>query len=257
MENFERRRRILELINDQYSVKVTELSARLYVSEATIRRDLEKLEKGGHLKRIYGGAVRLESIDTETPLDVRRSQNSTAKENIALLAVTQLESGSVISLDSSTTVLYLCPHLRAFENLTVLTHGIKPIEELQHYKNINLYSAGGLMLRGPYTLSGEFTRNFFRSFYTDAAFISCKGLSMEHGISWAYDEEAALRQIMLNNTRKRVLLCDSGKFDQTYTSKLFSFELIDVVITDAPPSPQWHAFFETRNIRLLYPKNHR
>lgn len=253
METVERRKQILHLLNDQYVVKVTDLSQALFVSEATIRRDLEKLEKSGHLKRIYGGAVQVGSIDTETPVDVRRQLNAAAKEKIALLAAREIVSGNVISMDSSTTVLYLSPHLRSFENLTVLTHGVKTIEELQHFKNINLYCSGGLMLRNSYSFAGEFARRFFSSFYTDVAFVACKGISIDHGISWAYDEEAALRKIMLGNTKKRVLLCDSTKFGNTYTSTMFGFECIDTIITDKDPGTAWVDFFEHQHVRLVFP----
>lgn len=253
METRERRKRILEALNTQYTIKVADLSRDLFVSEATIRRDLEKLERSGHLKRIYGGAMQVGSIDTETPVDVRRQLNAGAKEKISQLAVREIRSGQVISMDSSTTVLYLVPHLRAFENLTVLTHGVRTVEELQHFKNINLYCSGGLMLRNSYSFAGEFARRFFSSFYTDISFFACKGISMEHGISWAYDEEAALRKIMLNNTKKRILLCDSTKFDSTYTSTMFGFESIDILITDKDPGPVWRNFLMEHRVQLIYP----
>ena len=104
-----------------------------------------------------------------------------------------------------------------------------------------------------YSFSGEYARRFFSSYYTDIAFFACKGISMEHGISWAYDEEAALRKIMLNNTRKRILLCDSTKFNATYTSTLFGFESIDILITDKDPGPDWTAFLERQQVQLIYP----
>lgn len=253
METQERREKILQALSEQYSIKVTDLSRELFVSEATIRRDLEKLEKSGHLKRVYGGAMQVGSIDTETPVDVRRQLNAAAKEKIALLAIREIQSSQVIAMDSSTTVLYIAPHLRAFDNLTVLTHGVKTVEELQHFKNINLYCSGGLMLRNSYSFAGEFARRFFASFYTDVAFFACKGISMEHGISWAYDEEAALRKIMLNNTQKRILLCDATKFGKTYTSTMFGFESIDIIITDKDPGPEWIEFFEKHHVRLIFP----
>lgn len=139
METQERREKILQALTDQYTVKVTDLSRELYVSEATIRRDLEKLERSGHLKRIYGGAMQVGSIDTETPVAVRRQLNAVAKGKIAQLAIREIKSGQIIAMDSSTTVLYLAPHLRSFENLTVLTHGVKTVEDLQHLK-ISIYT---------------------------------------------------------------------------------------------------------------------
>lgn len=253
METQERREKILQTLSEQYSVKVTDLSRDLFVSEATIRRDLEKLEKSGHLKRVYGGAMQVGSIDTETPVDVRRRLNAPAKEKIALLAIREIQSSQVITMDSSTTVMYIAPHLRAFDNLTVLTHGVKTVEELQHFKNINLYCSGGLMLRNSYSFAGEFARHFFASFYTDMTFIACKGISMEHGISWAYDEEAALRKIMLNSTKKRILLCDASKFGKTYTSTMFGFESIDILITDKDPGAEWHTFLDKHHVKLIFP----
>lgn len=253
METQERRERILQALGENYRIRVTDLSRELFVSEATIRRDLERLEKSGHLRRVYGGAMQVGSIDTETPIDVRRQQNAAAKKKIAQLAVGKIESGQVIAMDSSTTALYLAPHLRAFENLTVLTHGVQTIEELQHFKNLHLYSSGGLMLRNSYSFAGEFARRFFSSFYTDAAFVSCKGVSMENGISWAYDEEAALRKIMLAHSKKRILLCDSDKFNQTYTSTLFGFESVDTIITNKDPGPEWTEFFNAHQVELIFP----
>ena len=253
METFERREKILQALSAHYSVSVADLSRDLFVSEATIRRDLIKLERSGHLKRIYGGAVQIDSIDTETPIIVRRNLNSVAKEKIAKLAADEIKNGYVISMDSSTTVLQLSSYLHAFENLTVLTHGAKTVEELQHFKIINLYCSGGLMLRNSYSFVGEFTSQFFSSFYTDIAFCSCKGISMEHGISWAYDEEAALRKNMFNHSAKRILLCDSTKFNSTYTSTLFGFELVDILITDKDPGPEWQKYLAEKRVKLIYP----
>jgi DeoR/GlpR family transcriptional regulator of sugar metabolism len=107
MENNERQEAILKLLKDNNSVKVSKLSRGLFVSEATVRRDLEKLEKRGYLRRTYGGAMRIESLDSEIPLDLRRNENPKFKERISLLAVKQIENGNVISIDSSTTALYM------------------------------------------------------------------------------------------------------------------------------------------------------
>ena len=75
MTDVERREAILQQLKRHYSVKVTELSKLLYIGEATIRRDLKKLENGGYLKRVYGGAVRIDAVDRELPADVRQTDN--------------------------------------------------------------------------------------------------------------------------------------------------------------------------------------
>jgi DeoR/GlpR family transcriptional regulator of sugar metabolism len=103
--------------------------------------------------------------------------------------------------------------------------------------------------------NGTFTRNFFAAFHTDIAFISCKGISMDQGLSWTYEEDACVRKVMLENTRTRVLLCDHSKFGQVSTCKLFGLEHIDILVTDRHPGPQWEAFLREKNVRLICPKN--
>ena len=123
----ERREAILQQLKRHYSVKVTELSKLLYIGEATIRRDLKKLENGGYLKRVYGGAVRIDAVDRELPADVRQTDNPGAKMELCAVASKLIQDGMVLSMDSSTTVQFLGEYLPKFQNLTVLTQGQKLI----------------------------------------------------------------------------------------------------------------------------------
>lgn len=250
MTDVERREVILHELKKKFSVKVSDLSKMLYIGEATIRRDLKKLENGGYLKRVYGGAVRIDNIDRELPADVRQMDNIEAKVELCSTAATLIHNGNVLSMDSSTTVQFMGDLLSRFSGLTVLTQGQKLIEKLQ-YAPLNIYSSGGLLSKTTLSYNGTFTRNFFSSFYADIAFISCKGISMEHGMSWVYEEEASLRQIMLQNARLRVLLCDHSKFDKISSCKLFGFDMIDYLVTDSPPNEEWIEFLEKQNVQLL------
>lgn len=252
MTGIERREMILKQLKINYSVKVTELSKQLFIGEATIRRDLRKLEKSGHLKRVYGGAVRIDTVDRELPADVRQTDNSESKRSLCEVASRLIHDGNVLALDSSTTVQFLGDYLLGFTNIIVLTQGQKLIERLQ-YVPVNLYCAGGLLQKTTLSYNGMFTRSFFSSFHSDIAFISCKGISMQYGLSWVYEEEAYVRRIMLENAKKRVLLCDHTKFDVISSCKLFGFEMIDCLVTDRKPSLDWIRFLEEKNITLLYP----
>ena len=253
MIDVERRNKILQLLEDYHSVKVSDLSRTLFIGEATIRRDLSKLEQGGYLRRIHGGAVSLDQVDREIPADIRKVENAEKKVIIADLAAALIQSGNTISVDSSTTCLALASNLKKIPNLSVLTHSHILLDELR-YSNLNLYASGGLLTRHTLSYNGEVARRFFASFYADLAFVSCKGLSIDAGPSWVYDEEAALREIMLQNARKRVMLVDSSKFGIRATSQLFNFSLVDYLITDCRPGNEWIAFFERSHVTLLYPK---
>lgn len=253
MTDIERRELILQQLRLNYSVKVTELSKLLYIGEATIRRDLGKLEKGGYCKRVYGGAVRIDAIDRELPADVRQTDNSDAKITICAEAAMLIGDGSLISMDSSTTVQFLGDYLPRFHGLTVLTQGQKLLEKLQ-YAPVNVYCAGGLLQKTTQSYTGVFTRSFFSSFYADLLFFSCKGLSMTHGLSWVYEEEGSLRQTMMKNAKTRVLLCDHTKFDTVSSYKQDCFDEIDYLITDCAPSEAWQRFLASRHVELRYPK---
>lgn len=248
----ERREVILRQLKLNYSVRVAELSKLLFIGEATIRRDLKKLENAGYLKRVYGGAVRIDAVDRELPADVRQTDNLEAKLDLCAVASGLIRDGHVLSMDSSTTVQFLADYLPRFTNLTVLTQGQRLMEKLQ-YAPVNLYCAGGLLQKTTLSYNGTFTRHFFSSFCADIAFISCKAISMEHGLSWVYDEEACLRKIMLENAKCRVLLCDHSKFDDVSSCKLFGFEMIDYLVTDRQPSPDWMRFLQSKEVQLLYP----
>ena len=254
MIDIERRGIILKRLEEQHIVKVSDLSKELFIGEATIRRDLAKLEKAGYLKRIYGGAVHRDKIDRELPADVRRYENTEKKQAIASYASELISDNQIISIDSSTTCFFLAEVIKEYQNLTILTHSQPLIKELQ-YSSTNLYCSGGLLSKHTFSYGGEFARNFFSSFYADLSFISCKGISIIHGITLAYDEEASLRKIMLQHSNKRILLCDSTKFDKISTSRLFGFELIDILVTDTKPSQEWITYLQSENVQLICPGN--
>ena len=253
MTDIERREMILQQLRLNYSVKVAELSKLLYIGEATIRRDLGKLEKGGYCKRVYGGAVRIDAVDRELPADVRQADNLDAKIRICAEAAKLIADGALISMESSTTVQFLGDYLPRFHGLSVLTQGQKLLEKLQ-YAPVNVYCAGGLLQKTTQSYSGVFTRNFFSSFYADLLFFSCKGLSMEHGLSWVYEEEGSLRQIMMKNAKTKILLCDHTKFDSVSSYKQDCFHELDYLITDRAPSEAWQQFLAAHHITLRYPE---
>jgi DeoR family galactitol utilization operon repressor len=62
MNSFERRNKIVEMVNAQGSVLVLDLSNLFGISEVTIRADLRLLEEKGLLTRFHGGAARLAVI---------------------------------------------------------------------------------------------------------------------------------------------------------------------------------------------------
>ena len=126
----ERRNGILEKLQEDKKVVVGELSQLYKVSEETIRRDLERLEKEGLCTKSYGGAVFNENNNVEMPFNVRKKSNATGKQKIAELIADMVEDGEHILLDASTTAVYIAKALKRKRNLTVVTNSIEVLIEL-------------------------------------------------------------------------------------------------------------------------------
>ena len=128
----ERRNEILEKLQTDRRVVVSELSQIYDVSEETIRRDLEKLVNDGYAIKSYGGAVINENVNIELPFNIRKNRNIVGKQRIAELVSRIVKDGDSIMLDASSTAVYIAKALqeKGKKNLTVITNSIEIIIEL-------------------------------------------------------------------------------------------------------------------------------
>ena len=250
----ERRNIILERIQVEKKVIVSELSRDYEVSEETIRRDLEKLEEEGHIVKSYGGAVLNEASVMELPHNVRRSVNTVAKQRIAELVSREINENDHIFLDASTTAVYIARAIKPKEHLTVITNSIENLLELSLVTGWDIISTGGLLKPGTMSLYGWKTAEALASYHADKVFLSCKGLSIERGIMDGNDETAGIKQAMIAAAERVYLTVDHSKFDKTAFSQICGFGKIDTVITDREPEAAWRDYFKSQDIGLIYPE---
>ena len=121
----ERRNQILEKLQAEKKVLVSDLSQIYDVTEETIRRDLEKLEKSGLIIKSYGGAVLNESTNLDLPFNVRKNRNVVGKQKIAGMMRELIQDGDTIMLDSSSTAVFIARALKEKPNLTVITNSLE------------------------------------------------------------------------------------------------------------------------------------
>src|SRR5690606_20262479 len=115
---------ILELLKEDGSAKVVNLAKIFKVTVATIRQDLEKLEKEGLVVREHGG-VYLKNIEDQVRAFLLAQQdNLDKKERIARKCVEFIESGDTIILDSGSTTTEIAKKLTNIKNLTVITNAL-------------------------------------------------------------------------------------------------------------------------------------
>ena len=143
MLTLERQDEILAILQKNNSATVEELSNELYVSGATIRRDLREMEKQGLIKRSHGGAMLYKSSAEDSAFALREQENTGAKKIIANLATRLVSNGNILFLDSSSTVGFLIPQLNSFDSLSVTTTGLRNALLLSQTEHIKIYIAGG------------------------------------------------------------------------------------------------------------------
>ena len=228
----ERQKKIVEIVNERLSIRVTELSKIFSVTEETIRRDLEKLEKENLLMRSHGGAVSIEEDKGETSYLEREVTNAAEKKAIAAVAVCSIEPGDQIVLDASTTAWYVAKELPDMP-LTVLTNSIKVAIELSKKEQIKVISTGGTLLPQSLSYVGPLAERSLSMYHVNKAFLSCKGVHLEKGLSDLNESQALLKKQMMEISDEIILMVDSSKFGTRAFSQISPITKADCIITDS------------------------
>ena len=233
----DRYERIVELVNERGSIRVSELSGLCEVTEETIRRDLDRLERAGRLLRSHGGAVSLRERQPETPYAEREVMNAGEKQRIAREAVMLIKPGDRIVLDASTTAWYIASHLPDMP-LTVITNSMKVASELSSKERIEVISTGGQLSRRSMSFVGHLAERSLELYHVDKLFLSCKGFHFQHGISESNELQAMVKRKMISIADQVILIADSSKFGlQAFTHVAAASEL-NVIVTDFSPDAE-------------------
>ena len=139
----ERKNEILDKLRAEQRVLVSDLAEYYNVTEETIRRDLDKLEKEGYATKTYGGAILGNSTKTDLSYTIRNKTNVEAKTQIAALASRLIEDGDHLMLDDSSTSLYLAKKLKEKKNLTVITNSVELVVEFNGVEGWTIILTGG------------------------------------------------------------------------------------------------------------------
>ncbi len=234
MPFYEREEKILSALLEKETMSTQELSAKLFVSTPTLRRDLAKLEQMGKIIRTHKGAQLVKkSADEKIPFFLREQEQNDAKATMARRAVECIRDGNIIMLDGSTSAYNIIPHLSGFKNLIVITSSAKS-SFLLGRMGINNICTGGRMLTGSLCYIGEDAERTVKQYNADIVFFSSRGLTMDGILTDNCVEENSLRKVMLRHARKRVFLCDSSKLNHVYLHNLCHLSEVDEIICEQP-----------------------
>lgn len=248
----ERRNAILSKLYLDGKVIVSELSTEFDVTEETIRRDLEKLDKEGLVKKTYGGAVLVQNFSTDLPHSVRKRANVEAKQTIAEKISHMISDGDCIMIDSSSTVLYLLPFIKNLKNITLITNSVEALIELSDKDDWNIFSTGGKLKRGSLSLVGPSSEKMIRGFHVDYAICSAKGIDLNMGITDSNEKDSEIKQEIFASAEHKVLAVDSTKFDKISLIKVCDITNVDTIVTDSEPSSNWVEYLKSVNVNLIY-----
>ena len=232
----DRKLKILELLAGGGEVSVKELSKELFVTEATIRTDLDTLASLGKVARIHGGARITENrIIQEYTYQTRKSLNSQSKKEIGILAAGLVNSRDSILLDSSTTALAMAHALRNREELkdvTVIPTGIWTAIEMMGYDNFNVLLPGGYLRHTTGSITGLPTRDFFNGLIIQKAFLGAWGVSSENGLTDTHLLEIELKKNIVSRVKEIIVLVDGSKFTQSGLASFAAINQVAKIITD-------------------------
>ena len=230
---YDRRQGILKLLTEQQSATVKELAAKLFTSEASVRRDLDALEAEGYVHRVYGGVVLAKAGNHITPIGLRDGDNAAEKNLVAAQAAKLVCDGATIMLDASSTARRILKYLDGVRDLRIFTNNLRVFREIGNL-DARVWCTGGLYNEQNHAFIGPAAEDFIRSISADFLFFSSEGISEEGDISDVSEEETALRRIMLQRAARKYFLCDSSKIGVRRNFIVCNRTELDGVICNAP-----------------------
>ena len=251
MSQEQRKKYILNYLDKNESISIQNIVKSFNVSDITIRRDLNDLEKQGFLIRTHGGAIKSNITGGMFDFDNKTVQFRNQKIAICKYASHYIEEDDTIYMDCGTTVYYLAKYLSKFHRLRVITNSLPVISELLPFPGIKVYLIGGELDSSRKALYGPMTENLLNRYNADKAFIGAGGVSVAHGLS-STDEKGASVTIKMAESAKQVfLLCDSSKLERDSYFTYSSLSLVNYLLTNSGIDRQIIDLYQKHNINII------
>ncbi len=228
----ERRTRILELIEKERGVKVSDLVRIFNVTGATIRRDLEALEKEGLLKRTHGGAVLPQSFSFEPLYATKKRQNLKEKMAIGMKAAELVNDGETIFIETGSTTFQIAKNIKNRHDLTVVTNSIEVARELLNARGVEVILTGGILRKETVALVGPLAERVLREFRVDKAFLGISGIIPGKGMSTASIVEAQIKKLIIEMGREIIGVADYSKFGKECFAFVAPTKVLNKIVVD-------------------------
>lgn len=217
-------------------LKTEQLVRQFGVSIETVRRDINELERGGLVKKIYGG---IRMVASDMRISVMESWNKRLEtcheEKVAIVGRTleMIPDNSTIALDTGTTVYEFSRLLGSKKNLTIISNSLKIASELSQNTQHTIYSVGGVLHRGEIVTVGTFALGFLDNFASIDIFVgSADGITPENGITEFNESMVDVKRRMVAIADRTIAMIDHSKFGKKALFKSWNIQDIDILVTD-------------------------
>ena len=243
---------ILDLIYTSGFTSVTEVAQQMNVSEMTTRRDFDKLEAEGLIRRAHGGAIAEHRTQVELDYRARQQRRSPEKMHIGQIAASLVEEGQSIFLDAGTTVLAMVKFLKQMKNLRIVTSSLPVQMELVNYPNINVILIGGQIF--PHTMSyvGPLALENIQAMRFDWAFLGTGGIDVDRGLTHSTMEEIPIKKAAAASAKKVAALADSTKFGYNALSQILPISSVQYIVTDKLPEGLAQESLLEKGVNLIW-----
>jgi len=236
----ERRRHILDLLDQAKRVTVRELAGIFSVSAVTVRADLEALAQMGALVRSHGGAVKPHSPAPDLPISLKERVRQSEKARIGAMAASMIRDGETVIFDSGTTTAAVakCVAGLRLDSLTVITNALNIALELANLPNVRIIMLGGFLRGAALSMVGPHAEQALSNLNADRMFLGVDGIDPEVGLTTPDVLEAQLSALMIRVSREVIAVADSSKFLQRSLSVIAKLDAIHKLVTDEgiPPN---------------------
>lgn len=251
----ERHETILNLLRRNQFAAVHDVLEIVDASEATVRRDLSKLEEQGYVNRVRGGAELARSAVSdnlgfrELPFEYRKGLLLETKRKIARAAAGYCCDGRTVIIDGGSTTYQMVEYLKAAV-CTIITNSFAMAEELQHESRNRVILPGGEIYRSSQLILDPFQGSFYDNYAADIAFMGVGGID-RNGLTNTDPLLIQIERKMIRNAREVVILADAGKFDQRCSLVLCGFEEVTRIITDRTAPEEMCSYIEDRGVEVV------
>ena len=239
---------IKELLQENKSVTIADLAVRMNVTRETIRRVLRAMEQEHELIRTHGGAYILDGVQNDLDISTRQVLKTEEKKAIALKCDALIQTGEIIYLDNSTTAWFIANKI-ASRKLTVVTNSLEIANILSSSQTIHLFLIGGEYSHRTKSFEGSSTHRSLKQYFFDKAFISCRSVDIEFGITDTSDTSAVIHHLALSHAKQKYLVVDHSKLDKVSFTSVAPLPELDGIVMDTEFSPEWKDFLDRNNIR--------